>query len=424
MRRQIIPGVTLNILQTTQFKTTRLNVSFISEVKVQKMTQRALLASVLETNSADYPTSTDVSLHLAELYGAGFGISVDRQGQQSQLNATMILVNDRFLPGTTHLLTAGWKFLEQILFRPNLKVNAFDAATFQREKANMAAYLKSIADDKQSLAALNLQNLYFTQAAQQTPNFGKLADLAAINAESLASYYHEMLAQDRIEITVVGQVDPEEIVTILKKWPLTARTVALPDLFYRQPLKQLSEKTDVQEVRQTKFDLAYQVASYYYDEHYFALLVANAIFGGSAMSLLFLNVREKASLAYYASSQLDIFRGLLIVQTGIDQSKLPQVRQLIDAQLADLRAGKFSDAVLAENQQTLISDYITQQDSPHFLGQHLYLTQFVPAAAMDAETFTQKILQVTREQVQACAQTWQLQATYTLKGPETAHEKD
>lgn len=32
-----------------------------------------------------------------------------------------------------------------------------------------------------------------------------------------------------------------------------------------------------------------------------------------------MNVREKESLAYYASSSVDTFRGFMSVQTGIDE---------------------------------------------------------------------------------------------------------
>ena len=54
---------------------------------------------------------------------------------------------------------------------------------------------------------------------------------------------------------------------------------------------------------------------------YAATLVAEELFGGSSLSLLFTNVREKASLAYYASSMFDAFRGSMLVQTGIEEKR-------------------------------------------------------------------------------------------------------
>ena len=52
------------------------------------------------------------------------------------------------------------------------------------------------------------------------------------------------------------------------------------------------------------------------------LQVFNGIFGGFPHSKLFINVREKASLAYYAASRLESHKGLLMVMSGIENAKL------------------------------------------------------------------------------------------------------
>ncbi|MCQ5003442.1 insulinase family protein, partial [Escherichia coli] len=67
-----------------------------------------------------------------------------------------------------------------------------------------------------------------------------------------------------------------------------------------------------------KLNLAYHFPVFYRDENYYAALVMNGILGGTPYSKLFANVREKASLAYYASSQLRLFSSHLAIQTGID----------------------------------------------------------------------------------------------------------
>ena len=57
---------------------------------------------------------------------------------------------------------------------------------------------------------------------------------------------------------------------------------------------------------QAKLNLAYQTNVYYDEPERFALMVFNGLFGGFPHSKLFMNVREKESLAYYASSSVDI----------------------------------------------------------------------------------------------------------------------
>ena len=53
------------------------------------------------------------------------------------------------------------------------------------------------------------------------------------------------------------------------------------------------------------------------DREYPALVLCNAIFGGTPLSKLFLNVREKLSLCYYASSMLEKLKGPGVLFAGV-----------------------------------------------------------------------------------------------------------
>ena len=50
-----------------------------------------------------------------------------------------------------------------------------------------------------------------------------------------------------------------------------------------------------------------------WEEEYPAMAMCNAVFGGTTLSTLFMNVREKLSLCYYASSTLEKMKGLILV---------------------------------------------------------------------------------------------------------------
>ncbi|MFL2029831.1 EF-P 5-aminopentanol modification-associated protein YfmF [Loigolactobacillus zhaoyuanensis] len=415
-KKTLADGVTLTILPSTQFKTTRIVLNFIAPLQAETITQRSLLASLLETNSQDYPTQADLAAKLSAMYGANFGISVNKRGNAHIFSVVMTLVNDKFLPGDTQVLAEGLTFLKQILWRPNATTAGFDEATFKREKTNMQAYLASVYDNKQAYASLQLQSLYFKDSsAQRVPSFGNNTDLKAITAANLYAYYQQMLAQDQVAITVLGDLDPEQVATLLTDLPLTPRTAVTPELFYQQPLvAETMVQTEVQPTNQAKLNLAYQVPTYYYQPDYYALLLANGIFGGSPMSLLFTNVRERASLAYYASSSYDAFRGLITVQTGIDATNVDQVKQIIATQLTILQAGEFSDELLAQTKATLKNQYITSLDSAGYLTTQDLVQQLVPRSAIALADFMAALDAVTKEQIIAAAQTIKLQAVYFL----------
>ncbi|MFD0896486.1 EF-P 5-aminopentanol modification-associated protein YfmF [Loigolactobacillus binensis] len=416
IKKTIADGVSLTVLPSTQFKTIRIVLNFIAPLTATTITQRSLLASLLETNSQDYPTQAELAAKLSAMYGANFGISVSKRGNMHVFSVVLTLVNDKFLPGTTQVLAEAIAFLKQVLWRPNATAAGFDNATFTREKTNMQAYLASVYDNKQAYASLKLQQLYFQEgSAQRLPSFGNTADLQPITASSLYTYYQQMLAQDQVAITVLGEVDPEQIATLLADLPLTSRTVTPTEIFYQQPLvPTVVEQTEVQPTNQAKLNLAYQVPIYYYQPDYYALLLANGIFGGSAMSLLFTNVRERASLAYYAASAYDAFRGLITVQTGIDAANVAQVKEIIAAQLTTLQTGTFSDELLEQTKATLKNQYITGLDSAGYLTTHELVQQLVPAAAVSTADFVAALDAVTKEQIIAAAATIQLQAVYFL----------
>ncbi|KRN28459.1 metalloprotease [Lactobacillus selangorensis] len=418
MRKTLADGIYLNLIPTKQFKTIRVVIRFIAPLERATATQRSLLASILEANSADYPTQADLAAKLQEMYGASFNIGAFKEGNAHILSVELNLVNDRYLHGEPHLLKTGIDFLRRILFHPHALEGAFDATTFNRERDNMANYLRSIVDDKQSYAAIQLDKLYFdADSDQQVTGYGSLDDLAQIDPASLWDYYQHLLAHDRIEISVLGDIDEAEVVPDFAAFPLEARPLPDVKLFYQQPLvPDVQEQTKKQEIVQSKLDLAYQIEDYFYGPHYYELLVTNGMFGGNPLSLLFANVREKASLAYYASSNIDAFRGLMTVQCGIDAQNKEQVLAIIKDQLHDLQTGHFAAALLQQTQADLINHYNSALDSPRYLTSQAFYKTLVPEAVIDAHTFEKGILQVTAQQVQERAQTIRLQAIYFLEG--------
>lgn len=69
-------------------------------------------------------------------------------------------------------------------------------------------------------------------------------------------------------------------------------------------------------------------------------MVLNAVFGGGLTSKLFLHVREKLSLCYYASSSVYGAKGILTVSSGIETCNYQQAKEEILRQLAACQAGE------------------------------------------------------------------------------------
>src|SRR5699024_1037589 len=96
-------------------------------------------------------------------------------------------------------------------------------------------------------------------------------------------------------------------------------------------------------INQGKLVLGYRASIPYEDELYNGLLLASGILGGGPNSKLFLNVREKESLAYYIGSQIYKFKSLMIVDAGIDFKMFEKTIEIVRANLDEMREGMFTE---------------------------------------------------------------------------------
>ncbi|WP_283604191.1 EF-P 5-aminopentanol modification-associated protein YfmF [Ligilactobacillus salivarius] len=417
MRIELVKGVNLNIIPSKQFKTTRIFISFIKNIELKKeLAERALLANYLEMCSQNYPTQIDIARKLSQMYGASFGSSVDRRGNYQLINFSIDYIESKYLAGNEDLLSEVIEFLKEIIFNP-LRVGEnknFDEETFTRQKNNTITYLKSIKEDKQAYAAAKLRKLYFDNEIQQVPSFGESEDVEKLTISDVMDAYQKMLNTDRVEVMISGDVNTDEVVNKFSVLPFKVRNISRASMSYTQEIKQeIVTQIDEEPLSQSKFDMAFRLPVVYRGDLHYAALVFNSLFGGSTLSLLFTVVREKMSMAYYANSNFDPFRQLLVVQTGISYTNKDKVQELILEQLERLRKGDFEDELLEQNKNNLISSYISRLDS-----QTSALLRAQSAALtginVTVEEWLDNLQSVTKDDVMKVAKMVELQATYML----------
>ena len=417
MRIELVKGVNLNIIPSKQFKTTRIFISFVKNIESKKeLAERALLANYLEMCSQNYPTQIDIARKLSQMYGASFGSSVDRRGNYQLINFSIDYIESKYLAGNEDLLSEVIEFLKEIIFNP-LRVGEnknFDEETFTRQKNNTITYLKSIKEDKQAYAAAKLRKLYFDNEIQQVPSFGESEDVEKLTISDVMDAYQKMLNTDRVEVMISGDVNTDEVVNKFSVLPFKVRNISRASMSYTQEIKQeIVTQIDEEPLSQSKFDMAFRLPVVYRGDLHYAALVFNSLFGGSALSLLFTVVREKMSMAYYANSNFDPFRQLLVVQTGISYTNKDKVQELILEQLERLKKGDFEDELLEQNKNNLISSYISRLDS-----QTSALLRAQSAALtginVTVEEWLDNLQSVTKDDVMKVAKMVELQATYML----------
>ena len=149
-------------------------------------------------------------------------------------------------------------------------------------------------------------------------------------------------------------------------------------------------------------------------------MLLNAIFGGTTLSKLFLNVREKLSLCYYASSMMEKMKGLVLVSSGIEFDKYDQAREEILQQLENIRQGKVEDWELEGARRTLVGGHLATLDD-QMRQEEFWLGQAAAGLDTTIEELAAQFESVTLEQVSQAARKLELDTIYFLKGKEEAH---
>lgn len=417
MQYTIQPGVTVYIEPSDKYKTVMIQYKFRTTFDAESATERSLLNNMLETNSENYPTQNEMDLKMASLYGASLNTQSQRFGKQHVVTMSLTVVNDKFIGGDDTLLEESFGFLQDILYRPNAKNGVFHEKTFLREKENLKNHFESLIEDKSAYTRSRLNQQLFAGTDQAYQGIGDALFLETITPGSLHQRYLEMLQTNQIDILVSGDVSAERVLHIIGQQNITPREPIEKEVFFLRKLTSAAvSESEEQDLNQGKLFFGFSSPVFYMNEHYFAGLIFDGLFGGFPHSKLFQNVREKESLAYTASSALDFLRGVMIVGTGIAFEKRDQVEEIVLAQLQDMQAGAFSDELILQTQNMLINHYKQNDDYQSRGLAKRYQDLLILGKPLSQEEWISSLKAVTKEQITEVANKMILQAVFFLKG--------
>ena len=168
-------------------------------------------------------------------------------------------------------------------------------------------------------------------------------------------------------------------------------------------------------VNQGKLVMGFRTGMLHGRDNIHAVTVMNDIFGMGTYSKLFMNVREKLSLAYYCWSRLIASKGILLVEGGIDTDKEKKVSAEVLSQLSDLRSGKTDPEVLESSKRSLKEKctFTTPEGICSW-----YAAQVLEDELITPEEKISGIESVTMEQVCEAAKKLSIDTIFMLKAQE------
>ncbi|MCU6707166.1 insulinase family protein [Paenibacillus sp. J5C_2022] len=409
-------AIRLHVLPTKRFKT--FAISLFAGVPLQEdtVTPVALIPFVLRRGTASTPETIQFREKLDDLYGAGFGFDVFKRGESQILQFRMDVINDRFVSTDTSLLASSIAFLGDVISNPLLDNGAFRSSYIEAEKTTLRKRLEAIVNDKIRYAAERCMEEMCAGEPYRLHPLGQRGDIEAITPSSLYKQYRDWTEQAALDLYVVGDTTLEEVQSLVARhFKLSNRQPAaygIPHVMH--DVQQVKQVVDQMDISQGKLNMGLRTNIGYSDPLYPAALMYNGILGGFPHSKLFINVREKASLAYYASSRLDGHKGLCTIQSGIEFANYGRAVEIIKEQLQSMRDGKLSELEMNQT-KAMISNHLREmQDSAYEMLAYDF-NGVLTGNFRSADELLQGIEAVTPKDIMEVASRVQLDTIYFLR---------
>ncbi|MEG0258764.1 MAG: pitrilysin family protein [Lysinibacillus sp.] len=410
-------GVNLHIRQTTQFKTVNFSMKWRKPLTASSASERTVLTNVLQHSNAKYTTTAAFRSYLDDLFGTVLYFDTSKRGNEHTVLMNIETVNDQYL-ANTEVLDDVLALLHTAIFEPNLENGVFKQAIVDREKEMVVQRIESIIDDKARFAQQRLQQILRPNEPASISANGTVEEVESVTPASLFAAYESMIKDDKIDIYVAGDLDEEVMVKKLTAaLPFTDRAPAeIPKVADQQHPKD-NYVHEQQEMKQGKLHIGFSTPVRFGDADFAKMQIFNGVFGGYPHAKLFMNVREKESLAYYASSSYASHYGLVFVVSGIEPKNEEKALAVIKEQLAAIQAGDITALELDQTKAMLTNQLKEALDSAR--GQIEIYDQYKDLPeTFSVENWSNKWKAVTKEDVVQMAQLLQLEAVYFLSGKE------
>ncbi|NBI66233.1 insulinase family protein [Pseudoflavonifractor sp. 60] len=421
-RRELFPGVWLRAVHTDKFKSSYLSVTLLAPLDRETAGPNALIPSVLRRGSAVHPDMESLSAALDELYGGAIEPVVRKKGETQCVGFVASFLDDAYALKGEKILEPAAGLLCELLLKPCTQNGVFSADYTAGEKANLIDRIRAQINDKRTYAAQRLTQEMCRYEAFGVDKLGDEESVAAVTPQSLWKRYQELLRTAQVEIYFCGSADPDRVAQALRQAlaPLPVNGDRIdPECAVRVsagPEPIVTE--EAMDVSQGKLAMGFRTGGLTcWEEDFPALYLATAVFGGTTLSKLFMNVREKLSLCYYASATLEKMKGLVLVSSGIEFDKYQTAKDEILAQLEAVKRGEMEPWELEGSRRTLIGALRSTLDDQG-RQEDYWLGQAAAGLEESPEEFAARLEGVTREQVAAAAQKLELDTVYFLKGKE------
>ncbi len=413
-RVEIANGVYFTKIIDSRFKTSRISAVMLMPLTSNTVAANAMVPSVLTRSCQQYPTFEELGRRLAQLYGASLSGGSAKRGEEQMLTVSSSCIDDKYSLDGESVFVQTTQLLCSVLFEPKLKDGCFDEDDFRQEQRQTLDSIDADFNDKRVYAHNRMLEVMCADEAYSIPRHGTRAQVESLTREDVYDAYRNILRTAHVEIVCQGSTLPDSVRDIFKeRFSSLGRNVTRTSAQIVDTAAEVKHHTDTADVTQAKLILGFRTAVAEPSEDVPAEKLMSIVLGGTAHSKLFMNVREKMSLCYYCSSRYDDLKGIMYVESGVEQENITKTRDAVLAQIDEMCRGNITDEEIDNAKRSVSNSYMTVTDTGRGT-QAWYTEQILSGKQRTPQEAAGLISAVTKSELVQAANKLTLDTVYVL----------
>ncbi len=414
-RTDIATGVSFNYIKDDRFKNSKICANFILPLSKETASANSLLVEVLSRSCAKYPNFKSLNTHLNMLYGATVFTDAMKHGDKLVLTISVNGLDDKYSIDNEIVSSKLSQLLCELIFNPNFIDGQFNKVDFEQEKRQLIDTIDADYNDKRVYAIQRMIEEMCSEEVFGNRSYGTKEEVNKLVNSDIVNAWKTMLKISKVEILMVGSSKPDEAIEIFKNAfnniDREVNNVVTNVITEVEEVKNIEEKMDI---AQSKLVMGFRSGVSNLDKTEvpaFRLMVA--ILGGTPQSKFFVNVREKHSLCYYCAARPDVEKGLIIVDSGVENENIEKAKKEILNQIDLLKNGELTDFEINSTKLSMVNSYTTATDSIHGI-EAWYSGRLLNGELKTTQEVAQEINAVTKEEIIKVANKIKLDTIYVL----------
>ncbi len=409
-------GVEGLFVKNERFNTTLISFNFYLPLRNKTVADNALLPFLLTTCSNKYPDFSKLNYKLDKLYGAQLCAASEKVGDYQLLRISISVIDNKYTLDNEELTAEACDMLFELIFNPAVQNEAFLEDDIKREKRKAIEHIRGELSDKRIYAKQRLIGEMYKGEPYGIPKCGTEEQINSVTGEGLYKAWKNMIESAHVSVNVISKAMPSGLFDRITDKFLSVDRKNITDISLTVPTaeaKSPKEITERMEIAQGKLVMGFSSELYGNGREVLPLSVMCDIFGGGPYSKLFMNVREKLSLCYYCSASASKVKGLITVDSGVEEKNAQEAQNEILNQLKALQNGDLTDFEYTSSLKSISDSLKTYNDSQELLDTW-YSLRVISGSFISPEEMAEDIVKVTKQQVMAAAKGVKLHTVYRL----------